>query len=51
MELNRSSKKQMRVAKPNAIVAAWGYGLLYIDPVIDELIVEFRQGQGGTLLG
>ena len=36
-----------RVAKPNAIVAAWGYGLLNIDPVIDGLIMEFYKDKVG----
>jgi hypothetical protein len=36
-----------RVAKPNAIVAAWGYGLLNIDPVIDNLIMEFYKDKVG----
>jgi len=36
-----------RVAKPNAIVAAWGYGLLYIDPIIDGLILEFYKDKVG----
>ena len=36
-----------RVAKPNAFVAVWGYGLLYIDPVIDDLIMEFYKDKVG----
>ena len=30
-----------RVGKPGAILAVWGYGMLYIEPVIDPLILEF----------
>lgn len=30
-----------RVSKPGAILAVWGYSLLYIDPVLDSLIMEF----------
>jgi ubiquinone/menaquinone biosynthesis C-methylase UbiE len=36
-----------RVAKPDAIVAVWGYGLLYIDPLIDRLIMEFYKDKVG----
>jgi Methyltransferase domain len=30
-----------RVAKPNAAIAIWGYGLLSIDPIVDKKISEF----------
>jgi SAM-dependent methyltransferase len=30
-----------RVAKPGAIIAVWGYGLLAIDPAIDLLVKDF----------
>ena len=30
-----------RVGKPGAILAVWGYAMLYIEPVIDSLILEF----------
>jgi Methyltransferase domain len=30
-----------RVAKPNAVLAGWGYGLLSIDPIIDEVLTDF----------
>lgn len=30
-----------RVAKPNAILAVWGYALLYIDATIDSIIMNF----------
>ena len=36
-----------RVAKPNAIVAVWCYGLLCIEPVIDDLIMEFYKDKVG----
>ncbi len=35
------NKEVKRVAKNNAIVGMWGYGLLRIEPVIDELIDQF----------
>lgn len=30
-----------RVAKPDALVAVWGYGLLSVNPEVDKLIVHF----------
>jgi ubiquinone/menaquinone biosynthesis C-methylase UbiE len=30
-----------RVGKPGSVIAAWGYALLYIDPIIDEVIMDF----------
>ena len=30
-----------RVCRPGAVLAVWGYALLYIDPPIDDLIMEF----------
>jgi ubiquinone/menaquinone biosynthesis C-methylase UbiE len=37
-----------RVAKPNAVLAVWGYGLLCIEPVIDSLIMEFYNEKVGS---
>jgi SAM-dependent methyltransferase len=34
-------KEATRVAKPGALLAVWGYALLYIEPGIDEIIMEF----------
>jgi ubiquinone/menaquinone biosynthesis C-methylase UbiE len=34
-------KEAERVAKPNAAIAIWGYGLLSIDPIIDKKSSEF----------
>jgi SAM-dependent methyltransferase len=31
----------VRVAKPNALLAVWGYSLLSIDPIIDEILADF----------
>ncbi len=31
----------VRVAKPNAVLAVWGYSLLSINPVIDEVLNDF----------
>lgn len=31
----------VRVAKPNAVLAVWGYSLLSINPIIDEVLSEF----------
>jgi SAM-dependent methyltransferase len=31
----------VRVAKPNAVLAVWGYSLLSIDPIIDEVLTDF----------
>jgi hypothetical protein len=36
-----------RVAKTNALVAAWGYGLLHIHPLLDPIIEEFYSEQIG----
>jgi ubiquinone/menaquinone biosynthesis C-methylase UbiE len=36
-----------RVGKPNAILAVWGYALLYIDPEIDKMIMEFYNNTVG----
>jgi ubiquinone/menaquinone biosynthesis C-methylase UbiE len=36
-----------RVAKPNAVLAVWGYGFLFIEPVIDRLIMEFYNEKVG----
>lgn len=30
-----------RIARPNALLAAWGYGLLSVTPAIDQLISDF----------
>ncbi|HKZ37273.1 MAG TPA: class I SAM-dependent methyltransferase [Chryseolinea sp.] len=30
-----------RVGKPGALLAAWGYALLYIEPIIDEIIMDY----------
>ncbi len=34
-------KEVIRVAKPEAILAVWGYGLLKINPMIDKVISDF----------
>ncbi len=41
-------KEVKRVAKPGAVVAVWGYGLLRIDPDIDKLIDTFYRHKVGT---
>jgi len=30
-----------RVGKPGSLLAAWGYALLYIEPIIDEIIMDY----------
>lgn len=40
-------KEATRVAKQDAILAVWGYGLLYINPVIDSLIASFYEDTVG----
>lgn len=30
-----------RIGKPGSLLAVWGYALLYINPVIDEIILDF----------
>jgi ubiquinone/menaquinone biosynthesis C-methylase UbiE len=30
-----------RVGKPGAVLAVWGYALLYIEPTLDEIILDF----------
>ena len=37
----------LRVAKPNAVIAVWGYGLLHIEPAIDKHFMEFYEGTVG----
>src|SRR5690349_22528590 len=34
-------KEVKRVGKPGALVAVWGYALLFIEPDIDEIITDF----------
>lgn len=36
-----------RVGKPDALLAVWGYALLFIEPTIDEHIMAFYQGTIG----
>ncbi len=31
----------VRVAKPNAVLAVWGYSLLHVDPIIDGKLLDF----------
>lgn len=38
---DRFYEEAKRVGKPGALLAVWGYALLYIEPVIDKLIMEF----------
>lgn len=37
----------VRVGRPNSIVAVWGYGLLNIDPLIDQAIMNFYNNTVG----
>ena len=36
-----------RVLRPNGVVAVWTYGLMSIDPAIDEVIVDFENRKVG----
>lgn len=36
-----------RTAKPNALIAIWGYGLLQIDPILDPIVDSFYSEQIG----
>jgi SAM-dependent methyltransferase len=36
-----------RVCKPGGILAVWGYALLYIEPAIDQLIMDFYNATVG----
>lgn len=36
-----------RTSKPNGLLAVWGYALLTIDPVIDNLFMDFYQNTTG----
>jgi hypothetical protein len=40
-------KEAARVGKRNSILAVWGYGLMYIDPVIDSMIMDFYSNTVG----
>ena len=40
-KLDEFYKEVNRVAKPNAVVAIWGYGLLSINPTFDVALAEF----------
>lgn len=37
----RFYEEAKRVGKPGALLAVWGYALLYIEPIIDEIIMDF----------
>ena len=37
-----------RVARPGAVLAAWGYNLLHIEPAVDALVREFYHDVVGT---
>jgi ubiquinone/menaquinone biosynthesis C-methylase UbiE len=38
---DRFYQEAKRVGKPECLLAVWGYALLYIEPVIDEMIMHF----------
>lgn len=47
LSVNSFFEEVNRVAKPNAIVAVWGYNLLSINPEIDEAILSFYKNTIG----
>jgi ubiquinone/menaquinone biosynthesis C-methylase UbiE len=40
-DIPQFNKEVQRVAKPNGVIAVWGYGLLQIDSVIDQYVKHF----------
>jgi ubiquinone/menaquinone biosynthesis C-methylase UbiE len=40
-ERDRFYEEVKRVSKPGALLAVWGYALLYIEPAIDNIIMNF----------
>jgi ubiquinone/menaquinone biosynthesis C-methylase UbiE len=34
-------REATRVSKPGSLLAVWGYALLYIEPIIDEVIMDY----------
>jgi ubiquinone/menaquinone biosynthesis C-methylase UbiE len=40
-------KEVRRTAKPNGLLAVWGYALLGIEPVIDEMFMDFYKNTTG----
>jgi SAM-dependent methyltransferase len=40
-------KEANRTAKPGGLLAVWGYGLLSVDPLIDELFLDFYNHKTG----
>ncbi|MBK7652104.1 MAG: class I SAM-dependent methyltransferase [Flammeovirgaceae bacterium] len=46
-DLDKFYLEVKRVAKPDALFAVWGYGLLRIDPAIDLLITDFYKNVVG----
>jgi SAM-dependent methyltransferase len=46
-DVERFHEEVRRVLKPGGIVAEWGYGLAYIEPPIDVVMIEFAAGTVG----
>jgi ubiquinone/menaquinone biosynthesis C-methylase UbiE len=46
-DLDAFYEEVRRICKPGGVLAAWGYAMLTIDPVIDRLITEFYNGTVG----
>jgi hypothetical protein len=46
-DLESFYEEVLRVGKENSILAVWGYGLLYIDPEIDKVIMDFYSNTVG----
>jgi SAM-dependent methyltransferase len=46
-DFSRFYQEVYRIAKPQALIAAWGYGLLHISPTIDRVIEAFYSEQIG----
>ncbi|MDZ7647171.1 MAG: class I SAM-dependent methyltransferase [Cytophagales bacterium] len=46
-DLDKFYQEVNRVAKPDALLAIWGYGLLRIDPAIDSLVTDFYKSVVG----
>jgi SAM-dependent methyltransferase len=46
-DLNKFYREVNRVARPNSVIAIWGYSLLSINPVIDARLINFYKNVVG----
>lgn len=46
-DLHSFYREANRTAKPGGLLAVWGYGLLTVDPVVDDMFLDFYNHQTG----